>query len=354
MGLTVLNVAFPLAQVRPDVAGGAEQVLRSLDAALVAAGHRSIVLAAEGSHVLGELWKIPATGGRLIDEDLRCALQEAQRRMIRKILQSRTVDVVHMHGIDFPTYLPDPGVPVLATLHLPLGWYAKNIFHLPRPKTYLHCVSRTQERSVPPGVSLLPSIENGVPIDAVSAQFRKRAFAIALGRICPEKGFHLALNAAKRAGIALLLAGELFRYPTHERYFAEEIVPRLDNQRRFIGVIGLRGKHRLLAAARCLLVPSLAAETSSLVAMEALAAGTPVVAFRSGALPEIIEHGKTGFLVCDEFEMGEAILAARDLDPQVCRDTARQRFSLSRMTAAYLAVYAQLAKDSVRLDAAPI
>jgi glycosyltransferase involved in cell wall biosynthesis len=350
MRLTVLNVAFPLAQVGPDAVGGAEQVLTWLDAALMAAGHQSIVVAPEGSQILGELWKIPSTGDRIIDENVRCAMQEAQRATMRKVLKSRPVDVVHMHGIDFSGCLPEPGVPVVATLHLPLDWYPDEIFHLPRANTYLYCVSRTQQQSLPRGASPLPVIENGVPIQALSTRVRKREFATALGRICPEKGFHVALDAARRAGISLLLAGKLFRHPSHEDYFNNEIMPRLDGRRRFIGALGLAEKRRLLTSARCLIVPSFVSETSSLVSMEALACGTPVIAFRRGALADIVEHGKTGFLVNDESEMAEAILAAADLDPEVCRNRARERFSLARMSAAYFEVYRRLARGTAAID----
>ena len=111
---------------------------------------------------------------------------------------------------------------------------------------------------------------------------------------------------------------------------------------RFIGPAGFARKRRLLSAARCLVVPSLAQETSSLVAMEALACGTPVVAFPSGALPEIIEHGRTGFLVHDEREMAKAIQAAGELDRALCRETARRRFTLDRMTRRYFALYEEM------------
>ena len=109
--------------------------------------------------------------------------------------------------------------------------------------------------------------------------------------------------------------------------------------------MGFAAKRRLLAGARCLLLPSLAAETSSLAAMEALACGTPVVAYPAGALPEIVEEGRTGFLVEDEEGLARAIGQAAGLDPEVCRETARRRFPLERMTGRYLELYHALAGE---------
>jgi glycosyltransferase involved in cell wall biosynthesis len=166
---------------------------------------------------------------------------------------------------------------------------------------------------------------------------------VALGRICPEKGFHLALDAARRARVPLLLAGSVFPYPEHRRYFEEEIRPRLDGQRRWIGPVAGAAKRRLLAAARCLLAPSLAPETSSLVAREALAAGTPVVALRAGALAETVEPGRTGVLVDHPEGLADAIDEARRLDPEECRGVARARFPVRRMLDQYLDAYRRLA-----------
>jgi glycosyltransferase involved in cell wall biosynthesis len=238
------------------------------------------------------------------------------------------------------------------TLHLPPEWYPPAIFELERPRTFLHCVSAAQRARCPKGVRLLPDVPNGVALDALAARHAKRRFALALGRICPEKGFHIALDAAKRAGVPLLLAGQTFPYEAHETYFAREIAPRLDRSRRFLGPIELVRKRRLLTAAQCLLLPSLAPETSSLVAMEALACGTPVVAFRAGALPEIVEHGRTGFLVDDEGAMTDAIHAATRIDPEFCRAAARQRFSLDHTIERYFARYRVLASHG-RVQTAP-
>ena len=96
----------------------------------------------------------------------------------------------------------------------------------------------------------------------------RRGFALTLGRICPEKGQHLALDAAHAAGLPLLLGGAVFPYPAHQAYFTASIAPRLDRLRRWLGPLPFARKRRLLSAARCLLVPSTADETASLVAFD--------------------------------------------------------------------------------------
>ena len=343
MTLTILSVAYPLAPVGPDAVGGAEQVLTQLDRALVAAGHRSIVVAREDSQTAGILVPVPAQRG-VLDEGARQRAWRAHREAIATALRSWPVDLVHLHGIDCAAYLPPPGVPALVTLHLPPAWYPAELLGPTRPGTWLHCVSAAQHAACPKSLNLLPPIENGVSVEALAARHAKRAFALVLGRICPEKGVHLAIEAARRVDASLLIAGDVFPYEAHRRYFADAVQPRLDARRRFIGPAGFARKRRLLTAARCLLVPSLAPETSSLVAREALACGTPVIGFPRGALPDIIEHGRTGFLVDSVDGMADAIGLARGLDAALCRRVAAERFSLDRMTARYFALYRRLAR----------
>ena len=350
MSLTVLSVAYPLAPVSPDAAGGAEQILSMLEGAIVEAGHRSVVVAQEGSQIAGTLVPVPAPAGDL-DAAATGRAQEATRAAIGAALAGYAVDFVHMHGIDFHAYLPPPGLPVLATLHLPLSWYPAEALQPTRPDTWLHCVSDGQHAACAQGLRLLAPIPNGIDVEALQARHAKRSYAMFLGRICPEKGVHLALDAAQAAGVPLLVAGEVFPYGAHQRYFDEEVRPRLDAWRRFIGPIGFSRKRRLLTGACCLLIPSLVPETSSLVAREAAACGTPVIAFPNGALSEAVEHGRTGFLVDGVESMASAIARAGEIDPETCRSTARRRFSKARMTGAYLDLYARLAAGSIAAQA---
>jgi glycosyltransferase involved in cell wall biosynthesis len=342
VSLTVLSVAYPLAPVGPDAVGGAEQVLAAIDRALVRAGHRSIVVAQEGSRVAGTLVPVPTVRGRL-DEAAKGRVRERHRAAVAQAMALHRVDVVHMHGLDFLCYMPPSGAPCLATLHLPPSWYPPGVFAPERPDTWIHCVSPSQHAACPDSAVLLDPIENGVPVDALRARHARRRFALTLCRVCPEKGVHLALDAARRAGVPLLVAGDVFPYEEHLRYFRDEVEPRLDGLRRYVGPLSFARKRRFLTAARCLVVPSLVPETSSLVAREAMACGTPVVALRRGGLPDAVDHGRTGFLVDDVDGMAAALEAVGGIDPEACRRAARERFSLESMQSRYLALYHRLA-----------
>jgi glycosyltransferase involved in cell wall biosynthesis len=342
MKLTVLNVAYPLAPVGPQEVGGAEQVLSRLDRALTRTGHNSIVIATSDSTVYGRHVPIARTPAPY-DHDAVAHARQSCRDALQTVLSAHDIDVVHMHGVDFAEYLPPPNVPVLATLHLPIQWYSPRAVRPARPATWLNCVSQTQHEVCPPSPSLIEPIRNGVTIDDRPLA-KKGRYALVLGRICPEKGVDIAMNAAARARVPLVIAGKVFPYPAHLEYFEHAVRPLLGSMQRYIGPVGAEKKHRILASARCLIVASLVPETSSLVAMEALAAGTPVVAFANGALPEIIDHGKTGLLVSDEDEMVEAIEQVDRLSPQACRAAARERFDARQMIDRYFAVYEKIAQ----------
>jgi glycosyltransferase involved in cell wall biosynthesis len=353
MPLTVLNIAFPLAPTSPDSVGGAEQVLADLDRALVAHGHTSLVVAAEGSETAGRLWPVPVPKREVLTDDDKRFVRAQVQASIDRALAAQQVDLVHMHGIDFADYKLPADIPVLVTLHLPLAWYPRGIWETCGPNVHFCCVSHSQRNRAPARLRDCAVVENGVPLPPFSPDTPRENYALVMGRICPEKNQHAALEAGTRAGLPVYLAGHVFPYREHRDYFDHKIQPLLlapSPGHRFLGPLSSGRKQHLLAHARCLLHPTLAPETSSLVAMEALAAGTPVIAYRSGALPGIVDDGHTGFLVDSLDQMADAIAGLDRISHAACRAAAEQRFCRDRMVHGYFELYRTLA-DPVRESA---
>jgi glycosyltransferase involved in cell wall biosynthesis len=335
--LSVVNVAYPFAPVDDDPIGGAEQIVAALDRALVTYGHRSTVVGHGASRPKGRL--IPVWHGGTIDGAAKSRVRAAHRAALAACVDEEQADIVHMHGVDYLDY-PADGVAVIVTFHLRLDRYSPQALAGGSRRSIIRvCVSRTQ-RAAAPDLDI-HVIENGVALERFSPRSAKRDFVLMLGRICMEKGFDAGLRAARHAGISTRVGGAIFPYPEHQRYFREQIAPLLDDARQFLGPVTGKPKRQLLGSARCLLIPSRVDETSSLVAMEALASGTPVIAFRRGALPEIIDDGCTGFIVDSEAEMADAIAAVSTLRRDDCRAAAETRFSARTMTRRYVELYEQ-------------
>ena len=346
MALTVLSVAFPFAPVGPCGVGSAERILAELDTALVAEGKRSLVVACAGSLVAGELFSAPMPERALISESDRRWHRWRFQAAIDRALSKHRVDLIHMHGVDFDQHVLPPEIPVLVTLHAPISWYRPEAWVTFGDRAQFQCVSMAQ-RNTCPELADVPVIENGVPLPQVRLDRERENFALALGRIYPEKNVHEALEAGTRAGMPVLVGGHVFADREHSEYFAEKVQPLLNCDgvtHRFLGAVEAERRQRLLARAKCLLLPTRLPETSSLTAMEALSVGTPVIAFRSGALTEIVEHGVTGFLVDNVDEMADAIRRIDQIRPEDCRAAAEQRFSRDRMVHDYFDLYASMVR----------
>ena len=160
-----------------------------------------------------------------------------------------------------------------------------------------------------------------------------------LGRIHPDKGTAEAIEIARRCGRRLLIAGPV----QDEGYFAAEIAPHVDDDRVcYLGSVGPEQRSELLAAAAVLLHPIAFAEPFGLAVVEAMAAGTPVVAYARGSMPEVVDEGVTGFLVHDAATAAAAVDRAVQLDRAAVRRVAEARFSANRMVADYVALYESL------------
>jgi glycosyltransferase involved in cell wall biosynthesis len=324
--------------VSASSAGGAEQILYLLDLGLIERRIYSLAIAADGSEISGRLWATPSASND-IKEAERAEAQKIHRRTIAKVLASEAVDLIHFHGLDFGAYLPDSDVPKVATLHLPIPWYENG--SLDAQDVHLVSVSENQAHSAD-AKRIHTIIRNGIDTSKHLPGAGERGSLLWLGRICPEKGTHIAIQVARELHLPLTVAGPVHPFAFHRNYFQTEVQPLLDSKRVYVGPVGLETKTKLLSSARALLVPSLAAETSSLVAMEAASSGTPVVAFRSGALPEVVRDGVTGFLADDLQGMIQAVARLDEISALRCREYAIRNFSSERMVNDYIKLYKDL------------
>lgn len=338
MPLTILSIAYPMMPVGPHASGGSEQILFLIEKGIVESGHRSVVISARGSRVLGELIETDTWEGEICPE-MEERARAGHLAKIEQALSEFPIDLIHFHGLDFHRYVPSTRIPMLATLHLPIHFYPPEIFEC--PAVSMNFVSESQAQSYHFG-RRWPVIPNGVDVSIYKNEDTRDDYALVLTRICPEKGIHFALEAAQRCGVRLLIAGPVHPYPAHLDYFESQVRPMLDEKRVYLGPADLEMKRTLMQRANCLIVPSTVAETSSLVSMEALASGTPVIAFRSGALPEVVRHGVTGFIVDSVRGIEAALEHVEEIDRSVCRQEAEQRFSAEMMVKNYVEHYQSL------------
>jgi len=338
---SILYVSYPLLPVREDSAGGAEQVLWSLEREAARNGILTTVAACTGSQIAGELLD---TGDAVEAVDVFEAREAEHSARILQECKERSFSLIHDHSGHFFRYAAEVDTPVLATLHLPRSFYPQDIFNNLASNVYFNCVSERQLASFRDLPRMLAPVRNGVALDLFKPGSAPRQHLLWLGRICPEKAPHIALDVAARMDLPLVLAGQVYPFSYHQQYFRREIRPRLAKNpiSCFVDSPTLDEKVRVLQRARALLITSVAAETSSLVALEALACGTPVISYGNGALPEIIRNGETGFVVHTVREMCNAIDAVDEIHPEACRKFVEQNYSTERMVAGYLEHYREL------------
>jgi len=351
----ILYVSYPLLTVSDQSAGGAEQMLWTLEREMAKRGARTTVAASAGSQVSGELF---ITGDPCsASDDFERRNREHQDRVVEFVrtcaVWGRPFDLVHDQSGSFWPRAAEMDVPVLATLHLPRNFYSAQFFTRIPENVVFNCVSESQSRSF---AELNPAVvPNGIALDSFESNPGQRKGLLWLGRFCEEKAPHLALEIAARAGQPITLAGQVYPFSYHQQYFDREVRPRLAQipNAEFVCTPSAEQKRRLLRESRAVLITSLADETSSLVAMEAAASGTPVIAYRRGALPEIVREGVTGFLVDGAEDAIEALGRIETIDPADCVTRAEEIFSSDKMADRYAQLYGEIVAQQAR-DAVPI
>ena len=342
----ILYVSYPLLTVSDESAGGAEQMLWTLEHEMFRRGMITTVAASAGSRVAGELF-VTGNPCKVLDDFERRNLEHRGRILeligVRE-REGRPFDLIHDKSGGFWPRAKELNVPVLATLHLPRHFYPVRYFEGVAENVVFNCVSESQAASF---ADLNPAVvPNGIPLDhfqpcEVQSNRAYRSGLLWLGRICEEKAPHLALEIAARANLPITLAGQVYPFSYHQQYFDREVRPRLHRMPKvtFVTSLSADEKRRLLRQAKAVLITSLVEETSSLVAMEAAASGAPVIAFRRGALPEIVQDGVTGFLVDGVDDAVAVLKRIGEIEPANCAAYGRKNFSSATMAEGYAKLY---------------
>ena len=341
--MRIMLIAPPWVAVPPVAYGGTEAVLDTLARGLDRAGH-DVVLFTTGDSTcdVPRDWVLPAAigvgkGGSATE--LRHVIHAYEAAI------NSEADVVHDHTLAGPVYADRfAGLPVVTTNHGPFQSELGDYYRAIAGGTPIIAISEHQA-STAVDIPLAAVIHHGVDPERFPAGRGEGGYALFLGRMCPEKGIPMAIRAARRAGTPLLIAAKMSE-PAELLYFEREVRPLLGGEIDYIGEVGGADKTALLGGAVCLLNPIDWPEPFGMVMVEALACGTPVVATPMGSAPEIVEHGKTGFVCSGEDNLARAVAASADLDRNDCRKDVAGRFSADRMVADHLALYEKIAARS--------
>jgi glycosyltransferase involved in cell wall biosynthesis len=336
----------PLAEsVPPKLYGGTERVVAWLVDELVDLGHKVTLFASGDSNTKAEL--VPVCPRALRLGKPRPGPVAAQAALLEAVAQrADEFDIIHAH-IDW-LHLPivqRAGVPFLTTLHgrLDLAGLPDMIRIFPSAPY----VSISDNQRLPlAGAKWLGTVHHGMPKTLLKPSFRPGQYLAFLGRLTHEKGAHVAIRIAQATGMPLRIAAKV---PRDQRsYFKEHLEPLIDGKNiQLVGEVDDRRKQGFLDGAAALLFPINWPEPFGLVMIEAMACGTPVIAFRAGSVPEVIDDGVTGFIVDSEEEAVRAVGLVGKLNRREIRRTFERRFTARRMADDYADIYHQLTDDSV-------
>jgi glycosyltransferase involved in cell wall biosynthesis len=313
--------------------GGTELIVAELSRELQKLGHRPTVFATGDSTCVGAREALFAHAIWPVD---RLAELRHASASWTQIATMGDFDVVHMNAPEAVPFTSFVAVPTVATIHHERG-QALVAHYAAYPEVAYVAISRRQAE-LAWEMPFRAVIHHGVDPDHYRLGKGGRQFAF-LGRLAPEKGPHLAVEAARRMRVPLVLGGE--PQAAHQEYFEKEVAPMLGGAVSWAGELDQRAKVALLGASRATLFPIQWEEPFGLVMIESMLVGTPVIAYACGAAPEVVEDGVTGYLVHTLDEMCRRMRDVGGIDRKACRARARERWSAARMAREYVALYTE-------------
>ena len=323
--------------IPPPLYGGIEVVVDRLAVGFQRAGHEVLLYTTGDSTCpVPKAWALEESEGQRIG----MAVPEL-RHVMHAYEAIRDFDIVHDHTVFGPVYAEHVTTqPVLTTIHGPFNAELTDIYERIAHRVPIIAISHAQH-AVVPNIPIGRVIHHGVDSSDFPVGDGGGGYCLFLGRMSPDKGAHRAVIAAKTAGVPLMMIGKM-REAWEFEYYEEYVKPELSDEVQYLGEVPHEEKVALLAGARALLFPIRWNEPFGMVMIEAMACGTPVIAYPEGAAPEVVEHGRTGFLVNSEEEMADAIGRVDDLDRANCRAAVEGYFSTDRMVAEHVALFEEV------------
>ncbi|MCI2238875.1 glycosyltransferase family 4 protein [Paenibacillus sp. TRM 82003] len=350
--LRIAVVAPPWFELPPRGYGGIESVVADLVDSLAERGHE-VTLVGSGHHRTRA-----ARFVRVFDEPPSERLGTPAPEVIHAAaagaaLADLDVDVVHDHSLAGPLLARGRRVPTVVTMHGPVDGEQGEYFAALGDSVDVVAISDAQRR-LNPGINWVGRVHNAIDVSSFPFRADKDDHVLWLGRFSPDKGPHLAIDAARAAGLRIVLAGKRSE-PAEREFFEREVRPRLGRDAEYVGEADAALKRELLASARALAFPIQWEEPFGMVMIEAMACGTPVVALPRGSVPEVVDHGRSGLVVRDPADFPAALSLAADLDPAACRRHAERNFDLPVMAAGYERLFRSIVEGqrSVRALTAP-
>jgi glycosyltransferase involved in cell wall biosynthesis len=336
--MRIALIAPPWTPIPPPLYGGIELVVDQLARGLVAIGHDvTLFTTGDSTCPVPKLWLLPESEGSRIGS----AVPEL-RHVAAAYDAVKDHDVVHDHTVVGPLYSERfPRLPVLTTIHGPFNEELTDLYQRVAHRVPIIAISHAQHRAAPQ-VPIAQVIHHG--IDAADFPIgdgkgdKDGEYVLFLGRMAEDKGAHRAIEAARNAGVRIFLAAKMREAKEHA-YFEEMVAPILGSDAEYLGEVPHEQKLELLAGAKALLFPIRWNEPFGMVMLESMACGTPVLAFPEGAAPEVVDHGRTGFLCDDVPAMTAAIGQLDTLDRSNCREAVEGYFSTRRMVAEHAELF---------------
>lgn len=341
--MKIAQISSIYISIPPKTYGGTERIVHYLCRDLPRRGHQVELFASGDSQVDCPLQSVlPVASQDDPDSTFYLEKEFETRNTYNLYRQAGRFDLIHAHWPTLAPYFSDftktPTLVTYAYIERELHEYYRRQFR----RCFPVCISRAQARML--GDESLPVVYNGIDMEEIPFNGEPEDFFIIIGRMTPGKGIAEAIRIAQKADARLVIVGHVTSHlPWSREYFLNQIKPHIDGDRvRHIERLPYGRLMELMGRARAFLFPLQWEEPFGLVAAEAMAAGTPVLAYRRGSMPELIQDGVTGYLLQDESEMVEALGLVERIDRRRCREWVQQHFSVERMVDEYERLYKQV------------